>query len=240
MLYYVKSNHNIKNNFKLNSKMEYKITNYFNDSYVRTIAEVIPHGKLKDQMTNHGLGSGFYGFIDVNPEKESIQLYNRNGNTQVEFYMQNPLVLTGDHNFYIFSTSLNSIITDIYKASKTMPLTDDLILKHVIDFEYYSFEKESVTETFKPSKEILIRSIKNFLLDYEKLMKTDKEEENYIFMPINYIMNDCGFDGIYNISGDYASRGSVCYKFDKSYPVRGYPVTFKHRPPMKGRLIYLN
>ena len=220
--------------------MEYQITNYFNDSYVRTIAEVIPHGKLKDQMTNHGLGSGFYGFIDVNPEKESIKLYNTCGNTPVQFHMKNPLILQGDHNFYIFSTSLNSIITDIYKAITDTKLTDDLILSHLDGFKYYSFEEESVTETFKPSKEILVKSIKNFLLDYEKLMKTDKDEENYIFMPINYIMDACGFDGVYNISGDYASRGSVCYKFDRKHQVRGYPVTFKHREPLKGNLIYLD
>ena len=117
--------------------MEYKITNYFNDSYVRTIAEVIPLGKLKDQMTNHGLGSGFYGFIDVNPEKESIKLYNRNGNSPVEFYMRNPLVLSGDQNFYMFSTSINSIMADIYKACNDIPLSDDLISKHLLDFEYY-------------------------------------------------------------------------------------------------------
>jgi len=220
--------------------MEYKITNYFNDKYCRTMAEVIPHGKLKEQMTNHGLGSGFYGFIDVNPEKESIKLYNSNGNTPKEFLIQNPLILEGDHNFYMFSTSLNSIITDIYKAMSTVPLSEHLILSHLNTFKYYSFEEESVTDTFKPSKEILISSIKNFLLDYEKLMKTDKDEENYVFMPINYILASCGFDGVYNISGDYASRGSVCYKFDGTYKARGYLPMFKHRIPMKGRLIYLD
>jgi hypothetical protein len=226
--------------------MEYQITNFYNEKYTRTIAEVIPHGKLKEQMTNHGLGSGLYGFIDVNQKKESIKIYNRNGNTPMQFIMKNPLILNGEHNFYIFSTCLNSVIANLYNSLQTQtPLHAKTYTKETISLaldscKYYSFEDEKITENFTPTKESLIRCITNFLSDYDKLMETDKDEENYVFMPINYVLDYYGFDGIYNISDDGASRGSVCYKFDEKYKVRGYPATFKQRIPLKGKLFYLD
>ena len=207
--------------------MNYKIINFYNDLYIRSIAEVIPKGKIKNTMTNHGLGSGFYGFINIDRDDENIRIYKNKNNTPKEFIILNPFIIeSNDSDFYFFSTMLNDICATIYEKYKSnIDLT--IIESELEFFDNYKFDKN-----------IIIKSIYNFLSDYNILMKTKDVDEDYIFMPINYILHELNYDGIYNKNGDRASLGSVKYFFDGSNPARGYLATYKKRCPLKGKLIF--
>ena len=121
---------------------------------------------------------------------------------------------------------LNDICSTIYEKYKNY----DTITLENIELELVNFD------TYKFDKKTIVKSIYNFLSDYEHLMISDGED--YIFMPINYLLFEYGYDGIYNKNGDIASKGSVKYFFDGIYPARGYIATYKKREPMKGKLIF--
>ena len=74
-------------------------------------------------------------------------------------------------------------------------------------------------------------------------MTTRPEEENYIFMPINYLAYLKNFDGVFNILNDNARDGSVKYIFDPIILQRiwanGYQVKFKRRQHIKKLAGYL-
>ncbi len=244
----------------------YRITNFYNDAYIRSIAEAIPKGKLKSTMTNHGLGSGIYGFIDPHIETDSIQLYKLNENTPKEFILENPLILrdndefedcelTSDNvRFTRLSYNLNTLVTKIYdkygdnfdEYSLTDLETykkDEIPINHLIDIDtelssyyYYSFD-EKITDTFTPNKQILINAINAFLYDYCCLQHSINNED-YVYMPINYVLFMHKYDGIYNEGRNIASRGSVKYIFNQTYGARGYPSNYKKLYPLQGRLIF--
>ena len=74
--------------------------------------------------------------------------------------------------------------------------------------------------------------IKN--IDFDKI-----DEEHYILMPINYLLYNYDFDGIYNIGANQANRGSVKYFFNGKHPSRGFSSDYKVKPgPLKGNLIF--
>jgi hypothetical protein len=230
-----------------NGRKEYVIVNFYPRIYQRSMAEMIPRGKLKVQMTNHGIGSGFYGFIDPDMIPQSkLGVYH--DYEPKEFILYNPLILedniimedyeqrSDNDRFSAISTLMNNIVYNIYDKYilKNRVYNIDEIVKK--EFEYIELQ---ITKSFKVDIEKIIKSINEFLEDYKLLMKTQPDEEHYLFMPINYLLHNYDFDGIYNIGGNTASRGSVKYFFNEKYPARGFPADFKLKPEsLKGNLIF--
>jgi hypothetical protein len=195
---------------------KYSITNFRSHQNIST-SEIVTLGSLQVQMTSHGLGSGIYGFI--NPDKAHNSLYNSKL-TQSKIYMYNPLCLETDDDasdVSFFSFMLNKLIFDIYKNSQnlsnptnpTNPTNQqirDYFTKHQMLKEnklYGVLNKFNIDD--------VIDCINNFLFDYNKLIELGNQE-NYIPMPINYLLTKY-YDGIYNIARDNASNGSVCYQY---------------------------
>lgn len=232
-----------------NGIKEYVIVNYYPKIYLRSMAELIPHGKLKKTMTSHGIGSGFYGFID--PDKipeDKISLYKNENYEPKEFILYNPLILedniiledyeprSDNDRFSAISTQMNDSVYNIY--TKYILVKRDYNIDEIVtkDFEYIELQ---ITKLFKVDIKIIIESIKEFLVDYKLLMATQPNEEHYVFLPINYLLHNYDFDGIYNIGENKANRGSVKYFFNEKYPARGFPADFKSKPEsLKGNLIF--
>lgn len=232
-----------------NGKLEYVIVNYYKKKYTRSMAEMIPRGKLKSVMTSHGLGSGFYGFID--PDKipyEKISLYKNPESEPMDFILYNPLILeenirmedfeprSDNDRFTAISTQINNIVNTIYTEYISMNKPYDINEIIIKEFEFIPLQ---ITRTFKIDIEKIIKSIKEFLVDYKLLMETQIDEEYYVFMPINYLLYNYNFDGIYNIGGNQSNRGSVKYFFNQKHPARGFSSDFKAKAgPLKGNLIF--
>ncbi len=225
------------------------IVHYFNQLYEDAMAEVIPYGKLKESMTNHGLGSGFYGFIDISDKNTRVGLYRTDNYDMKIFELKNPLILdkndTRDEDgeiisdnvrFSRLSHALNHICYHIIYNNIQI---DEINIEKINDIlKPLYYPNMLITNFFSPSLHDIIKSTILFILDYRKLMLTKSSDEHYVLMPINYLLYLYGYDGIYNLGGDVASRGSVKYFFDKEYLCRGYPVFYKTRIPMKGKLIF--
>jgi len=86
----------------------------------------------------------------------------------------------------------------------------------------------------------LLWVVKSFLQDYNKLMNSEKENEHYVLMPINYLLYLFKFDGIINKCDDTGRTGSIKYFFDNEYGTRGYRPNYKKRIPLLGKLIFLS
>lgn len=226
------------------------IVHYFNPLYEDACAEVIPHGKLKETMTNHGLGSGYYGFIDISDKNTRVGLYRDDIYDKKTFEIKNPLILqkndifdeegeiiSDNIRFSRLSHALNYICYYVVSHDiKSIDLTIDIIKNILKSYPIYFLNK--VTETFSPKLSDILSVTKSFTSDYYNLMKTNPNDECYVYMPINYLLYLYGYDGIYNLGGDVASKGSVKYIFNNSCLCRGYPVNFKTRHPMLGKLIF--
>jgi hypothetical protein len=211
------------------------------------MADAITHGSLKDNMTQHGMGTGIYGFI--NHKTEAASAYNNELNIHTVFTLTNPIILEktwdidGDMyndsgNFTWLSMHLNMLCTKLYNDK--IPITQENVTSILKSNHFYPNE----TGTYDGIPQILITidDIVNvariFLIDYNKLMTTEKEEENYVFMPINYLVYLKKFDGVLNKINDIASIGSIKYIFDSKYGARGYLTVFKRKELLRGRLFF--
>ena len=227
---------------------KYVITNYYNEEYIRAIAEVIPFDLLEDKMSNHGLGSGIYGFID----EKKAGVYVHDTQKPKKIIIDNPLILkdntirvdgeyeSDNTRYSAISNILNRTCTKIIKEN-----VDGLSIEYIKSIlekdNFYlvlNISNFKITDIFTPTLDNLINAIKNFIIDYKMLLSLPKEEENYVYMPINYLLHLYGYDGIYNIGGDSGSLGSIKFFFDCSYPSRGYRQDYKKRDPLKGHLIF--
>jgi hypothetical protein len=230
------------------SNIDYVITNYYDDRYIRSIAEVIPHGLLKEKMTNHGLGSGIYGFID---EKNASD-YNKLPNSPQKFHIKNPLVLQNNNKSvdgeYVSDNTRYSEISNLLNRICYKIIVNNISeenYKNIIgeDFMFEFLETTEnnnlkITDTFSISISDLVDAITQFIIDYKILLQTNESNENYVYMPINYLLYNFNYDGIYNKGGDTNALGSVKYFFNYSYSSRGYPSNYKKREPLKGKLIF--
>jgi hypothetical protein len=223
------------------------------------MAEAITHGTLQEQMTQHGLGTGIYGFVDYTENNSSNQEYRINNNNELSlFRIINPLKLTntrteGNENdgyvdrtdlstFSSLSYCLNVISTEVYtrqnviNEANMLTIIKDTLQELCINNNDKMYE---VTQNFSVHITEIFYTISNFINDYNILMSTVPENENYVLMPINYLLYYHNFDGVYNINGDTGSSGSIKYFFQGEYKARGYRPGFKIKEPLSGKLIFL-
>jgi len=217
------------------------IHNFHNNEYELAIAEVIPHGTLSEIMTSHGLGSGIYGFINIAKNKNYIS-----NHIETKFNIENPVILSKKRksdnddlgNFTWLSTRLNILCYNLY--------TDNLDINRSniekIFSKNYLYLNDNGTYDGIPNNTVTIDDIifitQKFINDYKLLMTTEKTDENYILMPINYLLYYKKYDGVFNNIGDDASSGSVKYFFMSEHRARGYRPTYKKRLSLKCSLIF--
>jgi hypothetical protein len=225
------------------SRQNHTITHFNHIDYDIAMAEAIYPGKLSEQMTSHGLGTGIYGFIDVERRENSV--YANNNYTSTTYNIINPVILkdididnenrTDLDEFTNFSTTLNMICYKIHNNQLTVDdipqiLHDRFILN---DGSGNYFCTKDISTTLQE----IIQTVNLFLIDYNIIMHT--VEERFVLMPINYFLQNKGYDGIYNKNRDDAGSGSVKYFFNDNYNARGYTPDEKIIVNPIARLVFL-
>jgi len=191
------------------------IINFTKYEHIST-SEVIAHGQLQEHMTQHGLGSGIYGFLNeinagsymYNEYKTPIEI--NNCLKLEEQWYQDGEIISELTRFTNLSMKLNEICFKLYELIITE--------KEQFNFDDYSPTIISLFEHLVVgikglsilTSERIIYSIKTFLTDYIMLMNTNPLEEDYIVMPINYLLYGL-YDGICNSIDDSGKTGSVSY-----------------------------
>ena len=229
----------------------YTIGNYHLGTLELAMAESIPFNTLQNQMTQHGLGTGIYGFVDFSEENPNTYSYKLEGYIQTEFELANPIVLEkisivdGEQysdlgNFTWLSTNLNIVCFELNCKEKS--INQQNIIE--IFTKNYFFPNEENNYDGIPNLSINIEDIiwvvMSFLHDYNYLQSLGENNESYVLMPINYLLYLYGFDGVFNKCDDSGRTGSVKYFFSNEYNSRGFRPEFKKREPLNGKLIFLH
>lgn len=229
----------------------YTIGNFHLELHKLAMAESITKDMLQNQMTQHGLGTGIYGFVDFSKKNKSANDYKSDGYVLTEFEITKPVelknisIVDGElcsdlGNFTWLSTNLNILCNELYtkKCSINPENIEEIFTKN------YFFPNENNFYDGIPNLPInmddIIWVVSSFLNDYNYLQSLNEENESYVLMPINYLLYHYGFDGVYNKCDDTGRTGSVKYFFFNEYSSRGYRSASKRREPMKGKLIFLH
>jgi hypothetical protein len=230
----------------------YIIGNFHLGSVELAMAEAIPRGTLQNQITQHGLGTGIYGFINFTDSNNSIIPYNNSSSELTRLTLEKPLILSNSYveegerrgdldDFTWLSMNLNATCNILYSDNILTP-TPKQVQELFKNNDLYPSEDggyKGIPNISIPL-DALVNVITTFLSDYDLLMtKTSNEEEHYVLMPINYLMFLQDYDGIYNINDDTGRTGSVKYFFNGEYNARGYRPDFKRREPLRGKLIFM-
>lgn len=256
---YLISNTQYPMSYQLEKKQKvttsYVIGNYHLSSTELAMAEAIVSNTLQSQMTQHGLGTGIYGFIDYSESNSSTQNYKFDVYELTQIELINPVILENSTiidgeiysdlgNFSWLSMNLNILCFEIFNKKK------DIIESNIIEIltQNNFFPNEKNYWDGIPNVPITIGDIvwvvKSFLQDYSHLEMLNDDDENYVLMPINYLLYSYGFDGILNKCDDTGRTGSVKYFFPiqdqkNQIKARGYRPNFKRREPLRGNLIFL-
>lgn len=229
----------------------YTIGNYHLSLFPLALAESITKNTLQNQMTQHGLGTGIYGFIDPSEKNPYTYTYRLDGYELTEFELTNPIVLEktfiidGEHysdlgNFTWLSTNLNIVCTELDKKKKQITKEN---ITEIFKKNYFFPNEDNFYEGIPNlliSLDVIVWVVKSFLHDYNYLQSLDTENESYVMMPINYLAYYYGFDGILNHCDDSGRTGSIKYFYANKYNSRGYRPEFKKRSPLGGKLIFLH
>jgi hypothetical protein len=229
----------------------YTIGNYHLNLYPLAMAESITTNTLQSQMTQHGLGTGIYGFVDPTESNPHTHTYRLDRFELTEFELINPIVLEktfiidGEQysdlgNFTWLSTNLNMLCAELvnYKKQITKANIEEIFTKN-----YYFPNDDGDYEgipNLPVSLDVIVQVVNTFANDYNYLQSLGKENESYVMMPINYLAYRYGFDGVLNKCDDSGRSGSVKYFFSNEYSARGYRPEFKKRIPLTGKLIFLH
>ncbi len=243
--------------------INYVITNFHHRNFNLAMAEAIYPGQLSSIMTSHGLGTGIYGFINPIKRADSIYAEEGFIKTKFIFQkpiiLSDKIINESDNTnesdlFSRFSTNLNLICYYIYSKfclDKTIDeidyiftTNDEEINNYILDHykssnvkieekktRYLSTKNIYLTLDIKISLlELLIQVIIPFIKDY---ITITQKNSGFILLPINYVLETLHYDGVYNIGGDIASKGSVKYFFDGCYSARSYLIKDIVKPSEK-------
>jgi len=158
-----------------------------------------PGGKIN--ITSHGLGSGIYGL--------SIPYYERNKRRLPRYLSEGKKLVVKINRPYILTSSehCNSLIrwstaiNDTLQKFKKKFLSGRISLKLVSSLCATQFNKFSERK-LTPKK--CRTALRKFLRDYST-------RKDYVCMPINYILDELRYDGIYagGTSCDSMSKGNI-------------------------------
>ena len=158
-----------------------------------------PGGKIN--ITSHGLGSGIYGFSVpwYENNKQSLPDYFSEGKKLV-VKINRPYILTSDehcNSLIRWSTAINDTLQKFKKKFKTKRLSYKLI-SSLCATQFNKFSERKLTA--KKCR----TALKKFFKDYWS-------RKDYVCMPINYILDELRYDGIYatDTSCDSMSKGNI-------------------------------
>ena len=194
-------------------------------------SEVIAHGDLSAQMTQHGLGSGIYGFVDKNSAGEY-----KGYKYVTDIRMENCFIIDSKAKLGIFiqlSTTINQLCFTLYNLYLSGDNTFDMFIPDIVAV-ISKIDVPSIMPRLPFLK--IIEGIRMFVDDYILLMSTPYEKEHYIAMPINYILAGL-YDGIYNLESDNPANGSVAYSYTNPRSCKR-AFRFRGNDPLKGQRIY--
>ncbi len=176
-----------------------------NDTVNAAASEYIePGGKIN--ITSHGLGSGIYGFSSPWYKKNKQELSRILGVTyfsegkKLVVKINRPYILTSnEHCNKLIKWSI--AINDTLQKFKKKFLSGKLSLKLMSSLCATQFNKFSERKLTAKKCRIAFRK---FLRDYST-------RKDYVCMPINYILGELRYDGIYaaGTSCDSMSKGNV-------------------------------
>ena len=153
---------------------------------------ILAKGKI--YITSHGLGSGIYGvYNQKNLEKGNGSIY--------VFTIDNPYIIDTrekQRNYEKASTNLMEDLNENKEDSNIKYYFEDMIEKFLINFKDENFSYNDIHI-----------ALKRFWKDY------NNSDKYYVHMPINYILEHKGYDGVYGDKIDSFQKGNV--KFVK-YP----------------------
>jgi hypothetical protein len=230
------------------------------------------------QFTQHGIGSGIYGYprkIDIPYEQiEQIQLYNPfiigPEDKKGIIRLNSEKAGEGNINFVEFSTNLNILVSKlicfcnsvinnnlsnsklcIAIKNKKKNITDLIpsIVKQFTNNDKSSFKIYEKAYTYKTYYEYINSMFQIIFFDIDRelidillipycLDWLISDEDDFLKMPINYILESQGYDGIYNYDdiinkdGSFVDNpeagqgtGSISFKIDKP---RHYKKAFEY------------
>jgi hypothetical protein len=229
----------------------YTIGNYHLSLFPLAMAESITIDTLQNQMTQHGLGTGIYGFIDPSEKNPHTYTYRLDGYELTNFELTNPIVLEktfiidGEHysdlgNFTWLSINLNILCFELNREKKVISQEN---IEEIFTRNYFFPNENNFYEgipNFPITLDDIIWVVRSFLHDYNYLQSLDRENESYLMMPINYLAYLYSFDGVINKCDDSGRSGSVKYFFANEHNARGYRPEFKKRDPLAGKLIFMH
>jgi hypothetical protein len=185
-----------------------------NDTANAAASEYIkPGGKIN--ITSHGLGSGIYGFSVPYYEnkKEKLPPYFSNGKKLV-VKINKPYVVTSDIHcgkLIKWSTAINDVLQKFKDKFLSGRISFKLI-SNICATQFNLFSKRKITA-------------KKIRTAFRKFFKDYSTRRDYVCMPINYLLKEMRYDGIYvgGTSCDSMSKGNVkfmCpYEKAKTIPV---------------------
>lgn len=163
----------------------YVIHHYSDIEHGHASEYILPGGPIL--ITSHYLGSGIYGLCKPVEGRKSY-----------EFQFKNPFILSTNEEadkYSEFSRLLSKGVSDLVSG----------IYKYSLSEVYKKLEKSCYNPGFNGNK--LFHSITEFIKDYEHSRISGK----CVKMPINYVLENMGYDGIItkNTVYDSFSKGSI-------------------------------
>jgi len=186
---------------KMPKKKSKKILHLIGNTTIDAAASeyIKPGGKIN--ITSHGLGSGIYGFSVpwYENNKQSLPDYFSEGKKLV-VKINRPYILTSDehcNSLIRWSTAINDTLQKFKKKFKTKRLSYKLI-SSLCATQFNKFSERKLTA--KKCR----TALKKFFKDYWS-------RKDYVCMPINYILDELRYDGIYatDTSCDSMSKGNI-------------------------------
>ena len=187
----------------MTKKIIHLIGNRKPNSDIPTATEYIkPHGKIN--ITSHGLGSGIYG---ISKRKAQSKKFKKllpewlDKGFYVELKLSKPLIISSDKNcnqLIAWSTTMNDILEE---RKNQNDLNNHMLKSLTLVFS----DKKLLPQSIKHlSRARLSAALKKFIKDYFS-------RKNIVKMPINYVLESMGYDGIYtrNSNCDGMSKGNV-------------------------------
>jgi len=177
----------------------YKIIHFSELPFGARAAEYIKSKDGQINITSHGMGSGIYGvteeYLQENPPLDDSKSY--------EFYLENPFILINNDICILYEEASKALMRFlVYIIAQKNKQTDS----EDQDNEIRNFIHEFL-QLF-PSRLNSLKvflGIKEFIFDY-------KNNEYFVEMPINYILKNHNYDGVfspYPIACGSWSKGNV-------------------------------
>jgi hypothetical protein len=151
---------------------------------------IVPGGKI--DITSHGMGSGIYGlsqqYIDNHPPQTTY------GSVMYTFKIDLPYVISNDDECDRYVNSSKEIMRQLDSLTKRWGGQEENIREIASIFVTKMHNPLDEEKDYDFNVEEVTKSLLRFWKDYH-------EREDFVEMPINYILKDIGNDGVMSVYG---------------------------------------